>query len=197
MRQYNPTEVKLGLLVALCFGAVWCASAQSLIHRYSFNDPAGSPTFADSVGGATGTLNNSASTNANSASLDGAQLQLDGTGGYANLPGGLLSPNPQVTIEFWASFSSSNPFWTRVFAFGDQTGGGGENTGLDYCHYAGGNWQNLNFQTNSSGGVFANNPGGLNGRTNVHITCVVDPVNNQMYYYNGTKVTSDPGLNNG
>ena len=31
----------------------------------------------------------------------------------------------------------------------------------------------------------------------VHVTVVVDPVGNKMYYYNGTKVTSDPGLNNG
>ncbi len=174
MRQNNLILVKPGLLAVLIFGAAFCVSAQTLVNRYSFNDSAGSSTFTDSVGGANGTVNNSTATNPNSAALDGSQLQLDGTGGYANLPGGLISPYTQVTIEFWASFSSSNPTWTRVFAFGDQTTGGGENTGLDYCHYAGGDWQNLNYQTNSSGGVFANNPGGLNGRTNVHVTVVVD-----------------------
>jgi hypothetical protein len=195
MRKYSLTLVKPGLLVVLCFGAAWCASAETLIHRYSFNDLAGSSTFIDSMGGAEGTLNNSLAGNPSSASLDGSQLQLDGTGGYANLPGGLISSNTQVTIEFWATFSSSNPFWTRVFAFGDQNAGS-ENTGFDYCHYAGGNWQNLNLQTASSG-VYANNPGGLNGQTNVHVTCVADPLGNKLYYYNGTKVTSDPVLNNG
>ena len=40
-------------------------------------------------------------------------------------------------------------------------------------------------------------PAGLNGVTNVHVTCVVDPLGNKLFYYNGTKVTSDPVLNNG
>jgi len=91
------------------------------------------------------------------------------------LPSGLISTNTQVTIEFWASLGASNPFWTRVFAFGDQNGSGAENTGLDYCHYAGGNYQNLNFQTGAGSG-YANNPAGLNGVTNVHVTVVVDPL---------------------
>src|SRR6266436_2511302 len=188
MKQYTPTLLKPGLLAVLTSGAVLCGSAQNLIHRYSFNDPAGGSTFTDSVAGANGTL-------ISSASLDGSRLQLDGMGGYAVLPSNLISTNTQVTLEFWASYNN-NQTWTRTFAFGDQTGAA-ENTGLDYTHFAPGNWQNLNFQTNSSGGVFANNPGGLNGQTNVHVTVVVDPVGNRMFYYNGTKVTSDPVLNNG
>jgi hypothetical protein len=75
-----------------------------------------------------------------------------------------------------------------VFAFGDQSNGG-ENTGLDYCHYAGGNWQNLNIQSGAGAG-YANNPGGLNGRTNVHVTIVVNPPSNNMYYFNGTTLMS-------
>ncbi len=101
----------------------------------------------------------------------------------------MISGNTQVTIEFWASFSSSNPAWTRVFAFGDQNGSGGENTGLDYCPYAGGNYQNLNIQT-AAGSGYANNNMGLNNETNVHVTVVVDPVHNTMYYYNGTTLIS-------
>ena len=176
------------LAVVLC-GFALCVSAQTLIHRYSFNDPAGGSTFADSVGTANGTLNNTTASNPNSASLDGSQLELDGTGGYADLPSGLISSRTQVTIEFWASFSNSNLPWTRAFAFGDQNGSGGENTGLDYCHYAAGNWQNLNLQTGTGSG-YANNPGGLNGVTNVHVTVVVDPSQNNMYYFNGTTLMS-------
>ena len=150
--------MRIGLAAVLLFSGAPAVSAQTRAHRYSFNDPAGSTTFTDSVGTAVGTLNNATAVNSHSASLDGAQLQLDGTGGYAVLPSGMISGNTQVTIEFWASFGS-NPTWTRVFAFGDQTGTGGENTGLDYCPYAGGNYQNLNIQTAAASGYANNNKG--------------------------------------
>ncbi len=176
-------------MAVVFLGGALFASAQTLTHRYSFNDTAGSSTFVDSVGAANGTVNNSTAVNPNSASLDGSQLQLDGTGGYALLPAGMVSGNAQVTIEFWASFSADNPYWTRTFAFGDQNGSGGANTSLDYCHYAGGNYQNLNYQM-AAGSGYANNPSGLNGTTNVHVTVVVDPSNNNMYYYNGTTLMS-------
>src|SRR5260370_42706602 len=133
MRQFTLTQMKPGLVAILSFGVVCCASAQNLIHRYSFNDPAGSSTFADSVASATGMLNNSASANPNSAYLNGSQLQLDGTGGYAVLPPALIRTNTQAAVEFWASYSN-NMVWTRTFAFGDQTGSA-ENSGLYYTHF--------------------------------------------------------------
>ncbi len=161
------------------------------MHRYSFNEAFGSPSFADSVGGGSwaGAL-------AGAAYLDGTTLQLDGYGSFATLPAGMISTLPKVTIEFWATFRPENPVWTRTFSFGDQDGSGGKVTGLDYCHYAGGDWQNLGFTT-AGANVWANNPGGINGQTNVHVTVIVDPANNQMYYYNGTSVRSNPGVNNG
>jgi hypothetical protein len=179
-------------ITALGVSLPLAAFAQAtLVHRYNFNDPAGSSTFADSVGGSAwnGTLQGT-------ASLDGSMLQLDGLGGFATLPAGIVHNYAQVSIEFWASFGPDNPVWTRVFAFGDQTASGTEQTGFDYCHYAGGNWQNLNLSTPASG-VFANNPGGLNGQTNIHVTVIVDPTGNKMYYYNGVAITSNPVLNNG
>src|SRR5580698_8921966 len=182
-------QITFGLAVALGLSGSLSASAQTLAHRYSFNDPAGSSTFADSIGGADGSLNNVTAGNSDSAYLDGAQLQLDGTGGFGVIPSGLISTNVSVTIEFWASYNSTNQPWTRTFAFGDQTGGGGENTGLDYTHYAPGNYQNLNIQSPAGNG-YANNPAGLNGATNVHVTVVVDPTQNNMYYYNGSTIVS-------
>ena len=160
-------NISLVVLVVSQFGLSQNLGAQTLTHRYSFNDPAGNSTFSDSVGGATGSL-------VGSAALDGSQLQLDGVGGFATLPGGLISGYPQVSIEFWASFSTNNPVWTRVFAFGDQNGAGGQRTGLDYTHFAGGNYQNLRLLA-TNGDVYVNNPAGLNGQTNVHVTVVVDP----------------------
>jgi hypothetical protein len=177
----------LALAAALLTSWGPAAFSQSLTHRYSFNETAGSNSFADSVGGAT--WNGSLLGN---ASLDGANLHLDGLGSFASLPSGLIQGYAQVSIEFWADLSSNNPFWTRVFAFGEQNGSGGQLTGLDYCHYAGGNWQNLNLSTTNTG-VYVNNPGGLNGR--IHVTIVVDPVGNRMFYYNGIVVASNPGVN--
>lgn len=181
-------------LLSLLFGSALITALQpsafgqaTLTHRYSFNDTPGNPTFADSVGGVNWT-----GTNMGSAVLDGSQLQLDatlGSGGWAQVPGGIISGYTTTTIEFWLTAANSNPFWTRVFAFGDQFNSG-ENTGLDYCHYAGGNWQNLNIQTNYGAPTYANNPAGLNGQTNVHVTVVVDPPSNNMYYFNGTTLMS-------
>ena len=189
MQPHKSSLKKLGLAAVLCLGGALCVSAQSLTHRYSFTDTAGSTTFVDSVGGADGALNNSTAVNPTSASLDGSQLQLDGTGGFATMPGGLIHTNTQVTIEFWGSFGPGNIVWSRVFAFGNQNGSGGADTSLDYTHFAGGNFQNLNYQTPAGGG-YANNNSGLDGATNVHVTVVVDPTSNKMYYYNGTTLIS-------
>jgi hypothetical protein len=192
MKKYHRNKRIIPSMAAAVAVLASAAMAQpTLVHRYSFNETAGGTTFADSVGGS-----NWAGTLQGAALLDGSMLQLDGQGSFATLPAGIIHSNTQATIEFWASFGPDNPVWTRVFAFGDQTATGGELTGLDYCHYAGGNWQNMNFQTASSG-VYANNPTGLNGRTNVHVTIIIDPLGNKLYYYNGTKLTSDPVLNNG
>lgn len=180
MKWQISRTVALASVAAL---VVTTARAQTLAHRYSFNGSDPTAILADLVGGPSW-----ACTPINSPGLDGTQLQLDGLS-WATLPGGIISSYSQVSIEFWASFSDLNPVWTRTFAFGDQDGSGGELTGLDYCHYAGGNWQNLNIQTPAGSG-YANNPGGLNGQTNVHVTVVVDPSGNNMYYYNGTTLMS-------
>lgn len=156
----------------------------TLVHRYSFQDPAGSGAFADSVGGPDwqGTLQGS-------ALLTGAGLQLDGSPGCcAALPPYLFSGWTQMTVEFWADIGGGNPPWTRVFAFGSSDGAT-KTSGLDYCPYAPGNYQNLDL---SNPGVddYANNAAGLLGANRVHVTVVVDPVNFTMAYYNGTSLVS-------
>ena len=200
LMKLTPTHMQQrlsNLLVSATFTALLICAAPSgsgqttLVHRYSFNETPASLTFADSVGGPAwaGSL-------VGNASLDGSMLQLDGLGSFATLPAGIVHTYSQVSIEFWATFGPNNPFWTRTFAFGDQNGSGAEATGMDYCHYAGGDWQNMNVQTPASG-VFANNHGGLNGQTNIHVTIVVDPVANKLYYYNSTALMSNPVLSNG
>jgi hypothetical protein len=159
-----------------------------LVHRYSFQDTAGSSTFADSVGGPDwdGTLQGS-------ATLTGSSLQLDGSSGcYATLPPYITSDYTQMTVEVWADIGS-NPVWTRVFSFGDQTGGGLKNSGVDYCPYAPGGangYQNLDLLNTSGADAYANNNASLNGATGNHITVIVDSVNGALCYYNGTSVVS-------
>src|SRR5215471_16595889 len=99
MKKQIPRAVIVGSVAALLLAVASVSRAQTLVHRYRFNDTVGSGTFADSVGGApwAGTL-------VGSATLDGSQLQLDG-GGWATLPAGIVSSYTQATIEFWATFA--------------------------------------------------------------------------------------------
>jgi len=75
----------LASAAALVLFSAATSRSQTLTHRYSFNDTAGSTSCSVSVGGASwnGTL-------INTATLDGSQMQLDG-GGWATLPSGIIS----------------------------------------------------------------------------------------------------------
>ena len=188
MRHHDTTK---RAFFALCLAGltVLCskAPAQTLTHRYSFNDPSNSTTFADSVGGAAwnGTLVANATLNGNSLVLPG-----DGAS-FATLPDNVIAGETQLTVEFWADFATNFP-WTRVFAFGSQTANGTKGSGVDYCHFAGGNYQNLDLLDTNGVDAYANNPQGLDTLANQHVTVVVDCVNSNMYYYNGTTVASTP-----
>src|SRR5689334_16632955 len=155
MRNMKSSHVSLiAAFVSLLLFTSTELRAQTLTHRYSFNDPTISTTVADSVGGTTwdGTLQGT-------ASLDGSMLQLDGFG-FVTLPSGLITNYTQVSVEFWVSYAANNGNWTRTFAFGDQNGSS-QLDGLDYTHLAPGNYQNLHFSA-PGGDVYANNPAGLN-----------------------------------
>lgn len=189
--KYQTKHPYLALLAfaMFCIAFVFGANAQTLVHRYSFQDPAGSTNFVDSVGGPgwDGYLNDQAGGN---AQLTGSALVLDGQGDFAELPPGIMSNYTQITVEFWADINAGNPTWTRVFSFGSQNGSGAKSSGIDYCPYAGGNYQNLDALNTNGVDAYANNNSGLLGLTNVHVTVVVDPVDSTMYYYNGTTVIS-------
>lgn len=74
----------------------------TLVNRFSFSEPAGSLTVTDSVAGAIGTLNGTATINGT------GQLVLDGTvGSSVSLPPGILTNLDEVTIEVWATFPLS------------------------------------------------------------------------------------------
>ena len=161
----------------------------TLVHRYSFQDTAGSSTFADSVGGPdwNGTLQGS-------ASLTGSSLLLDGSSGcFASLPPYVMSNYTRMTVEFWFDVAPSNPVWTYLFAFGEQVGSV-KNAGLDYSPYAGGNYQNSDLR-NGGINVFANKNVGLLGTTGNHVTLIADPANNVLCFYNGASLASTLNFN--
>ena len=76
------------------------------------------------------------------------------------------------------------------FPFGNQTGGGSKQSGVDYSPNAAGNFQNLDLENNSSVDSYANNNVAITNTTGTHITVVVDSINGALCYYNGTNVVS-------
>jgi len=108
-------------------------------HLWVFNDAADSTvasglTFTDSIGGMVATLRGQG------AALTGTALRLPGNSNgnqpasaisaYLDLPNGIVSAQPAITFEAWASpLSSKN--WQRLFEFGrcDLTHGPGAATG--------------------------------------------------------------------
>ena len=82
----------------------------ALAHRYSFTNNAW-----DSIGMAHGRLMGNATVTNKALKLTGA------SGGYVNLPPGLVSGSSAVTLEFWATFGV-NGNYARVFDTGTLAG---------------------------------------------------------------------------
>lgn len=90
----------------------------SLIHRYSFSEDASSSTTADSVGGPDwdGAL-------MGAAVLGGGQVTLDASsGGWVQLPAGVVSNLDAVSIEAWVNFGTLAAY-APLFDFGNQDSG--------------------------------------------------------------------------
>jgi hypothetical protein len=103
----------------------------TLLHRYKFDEAPGSTVVHDLVGTAHGTVVNSKGTNFNGA----GQFRMaggaagDSSATYIDLPDGLVSELPSVTIEGWASWNGpAGSVWQRVFDFGSSSNG----TGIGY-----------------------------------------------------------------
>ena len=139
----------------------------ALAHRYSFGG-----NVWDTVGMAHGSLTG------NATITNGALVLTGTTGGYANLPGGLVSGAAAVTVEFWATFGV-NGNWARMFDFGNISGSSGQNY-LFYSPHTSLTGQRLSVGTSST--VTFDTPGILDNRT-VHVVCIVDPTNRYCAVY--------------
>jgi hypothetical protein len=111
--------IHIGMMGSVVALAACATTAQAqLAHRYSFTTDA-----SDSVGGANGTL-------VNSATVSGGQLQLNNpnfTAGGNPDPNGFLSLSPSIlpssgaaTIETWFTFTGSG-FFTEAWTFSNGT----------------------------------------------------------------------------
>ena len=154
----------------------------ALAHRYSF--ASGTSNVWDSIGMAHGTLMGNAVITNNALKLTGA------TGGYVNLPGGLVSGSSSVTLEFWATFGV-NGNWARVVDFGNISGTSGQNY-FYFSPHNNSSGQTMEMKTNNSATTFAFAPV-LDNRT-VHVVCIVDPTNNySAVYTNGVLAATRAG----
>lgn len=86
-------------------------STPALAHRYAFDADAG-----DSVGGAHGTLESG-------AIIENGAVKLDATANaYVNLPNGLGSGSPDLSLEFWTTWNGGGAT-QALLDFGQSTGG--------------------------------------------------------------------------
>ena len=141
-----------------------------LIHRYSFTTDA-----SDSVGSAHGTL-------VNGASVMAGQVQLNGTNQYVNLPTGMLNGLSSVTMEFWASLGT-NATWACVYNFGGAAGLSQALTLLIFTPHNGNTGHTLQITETGSIIEYVASHGLLDGRTNLHVVCVLDPPSGVMSIY--------------
>src|SRR5581483_7108132 len=117
----NPKKfVRLFLLMPLL---MLTSAHASLIHRYSFTTDA-----SDSVGTANGTnlVNTAQHAGAVPVVYTNGQVGFDGSGGYIQLPTGLINGLTNISIEVWATWNGtpgSTGDWQRFFDFGDTDAG--------------------------------------------------------------------------
>jgi hypothetical protein len=102
--------------------------AAVLRHRYSMNEPAGSTTVVDAIGGQNGTLHPAAQ-GGNVVTLGTGRAVFPGgasyvNGAYIDLPDYLLNTKTNVTIETWSTWRGpAGTPWSRIFDFGTSSKG--------------------------------------------------------------------------
>ena len=110
---YNGTVTSIQLIV----------NNPALVNRYSFTTDA-----SDSVGGANGTLQGSATISGGAVVLPGGVTSNDPTVSYVNLPPNLVMNLTAITIETWVTDLGS-PNWARIWDLGNSAGGQGVSNG--------------------------------------------------------------------
>jgi len=185
----------------------WVASAQTLVHEYSFSDASGSTNVADSVGGPawngiilTGGTN--AAPGPGGSVFTGSQLLLSGSSeDFVQLPQGILSNYTAVTIDTWVTLGTL-PANCFLWAFGDTDPNvlsGGLPSGYDciFCQPEAGQITISDADPSWQGGVSAG-PGtsfAFATPVEIHVTAVYNPPAGYMEIYtNGVLAGENNGV---
>src|SRR6266446_9840713 len=180
----DPMRIIRTLIWSALLGVLANTARADMVNLWSFNGAAGNApsgtTFTDSIAGAAATVRGGGAT------LSGTALTLPGSttgnqtasaiAGYLDLPNGIISSKPNLTVEAWITPLSSKT-WQRLFDFGraNVTVGPGAATGeiIDTTtapgNYTG--WDNLTLSLNN-GSTFGSHR--LQGRINNGATMTAD-----------------------
>jgi hypothetical protein len=114
------------------------------------------------------------------ATVTNSALKLTGaSGGYVNLPGGLVTGSPAVTVEFWATFGV-NGNWARVYDFGNISG----STGQNYLFFSPRTlFGTLRLEISTEAGIVTFDPAGTFDNRTLHVVCITDPMNGYSAVY--------------
>jgi hypothetical protein len=171
--------------------SITVAHSPVLAHRYSFQDAPGSTTAADSVGGT-----NWAGTVIGGGTFTGTNLQLLGSvPQYVQLPSGILSNYPAVTVDMWCIFPDASPVNCMLWAFGNtDAGGAGDN--YIFCAPQGGRIAIAGVDPGYAGEQGCTGAGNFTTNTTmIHLTAVFDPPSGiESWYTNGVLVSQITGV---
>ena len=159
-----------------------------LTHRWSFNEPANSTQFVDSVLGVTnGIVHGNAQIDGNGNLVLGGMNQQTN---YVELPPYLLTSSnyTAVTFEFWVAFGTNNT-WGRLIDFGDtnpDTGNG--RYCLDFTSHSGYSPNGINFEVSGTdpGNSSVQNitvPPVLDNQGKIHLVLIWDSIAGYMAVY--------------
>src|ERR1700722_989908 len=151
------------------------AQAGSLTHRYNFNEG----TANDSVGSANGTLYGNAAIQSGQLVLPNVAAATPATD-YLQLPPGIVTNDPAVTVESWVTFSPNQYTWANLFDFGNQDANGYSEYDIHICLHTGNNSTVAGISdsdsANSEYQFIGLGPGrDLDGQTNLCLTTVFNP----------------------
>ena len=157
----------------------------TLVHRYSFNDAAGSSTVLDSAGGTAwnGTLPSGGTLANGQLACAAASKQ------FLQLPAGVLSNYAAVTIEAWVTFPNQIPNNSFFFGFGNTNGAAGVN--YIFCAPRAGRIAISSGTYSSEQNAYGNLDFSL--RTNLQVTAVFNPPAGYVALYTNGVLA---GLNN-
>ena len=180
-------SISFHLVRIVALSLPWFGAQADLIHRYDFNQPDGM-AVPDSVSGADGVVLG------NGFSWDGEKLSLNGgasgTAAYVDLPNGMISILPGVTMEAWVTPTGVQN-WARVFDFGSTQGGelagpGGGGEGLDYfllsiSRGTNNDQQRVEIRNNDALGGGPNGADGPSGQQWTTDTDIVSPLDQEYH----------------